>query len=93
MKHLTQIPPETARDFKNSAQTGPGYQIVSVEPTDGRTFDPAVVSEGHVIQVRGFREVPSAPQDVARVKLSHRRWNFRRDRPTSEAPRSKAATA
>jgi len=41
--------------------------------------------------VRGFSEVPFAPEDVARVKLSHRRWNFRRDRPTSEALRSKAA--
>jgi hypothetical protein len=93
MKRLVQIPPETTKDLKNSAQTGPGYQIVSVELTDGRTFDPAVISEGHVIQVRGFSEVPFAPGDVASVKLSHRRWNFRRDRPTSEAPRSKAATA
>jgi hypothetical protein len=93
MKHLTQIPAETALDLKNAAQTGPGYQIVSVELTDGRTFDPAVVSEGHVIQVRGFNEVPFAPQDVARVMLSHRRWNFRRDRPTSEASRSKGASA
>ncbi len=93
MKRLVQIPPETAKDLKNATQTGPGYQIVSVELVDGRTFDPAVVSEGHVIQVRGFREVPFAPEDVASVKLSHRRWNFRRDRPTSEAPRSKAATA
>ncbi len=93
MKHLTQIPPETARDLKNATQTGPGYQIVSVELVDGRTFDPAVVSEGHVIQVRGFKDVPFAPEDVARVMLSHRRWNFRRDRPESEAPRSKAAAA
>jgi hypothetical protein len=79
MKHLTQISPETARDLKNAAQTGPDYQIISVELTDGTTFDPAVVSEGHVIQVRGFREIPFAPEDVASVKLSHRRWNFRRD--------------
>jgi hypothetical protein len=93
MKRLVQIPPETAKDLKKVNQTGPGYQIVSVELADGRTFDPAVVNEGHVIQVRGFSEVPFAPEDVARVKLSHRRWNFRRDRPTSEAPRSKAATA
>ena len=93
MKRLVQIPPETAKDLKNATQTGPGYQIVSVELTDGRTFDPAVVSEGHVIQVRGFREVPFAPEDVARVKLSHRRWNFRRARPESEGPRSRAASA
>jgi hypothetical protein len=93
MKRLVQIPPETARDLKKAAQTGPGYQIVSVELVDGRTFDPAVVSEGHVIQVRGFKEVPFAPQDVARVKLSHRRWNFRRDWPESERPRIRAASA
>jgi hypothetical protein len=59
---MVQIPPDTAKDLKKVARTGPGYQIVSVELTDGRTFDPAVVSEGHVIQVRGFNEVPSHPR-------------------------------
>ena len=93
MKPLVQIRSETARDLKNSAQTGPGYQIVSVELVDGRTFDPAVVSEGYVIQVRGFRDVPFAAGDVARVKLSHRRWNFRQDWAESERPRSRAASA
>jgi hypothetical protein len=57
MKQLVQIPLETAEDLKNSAQTGPGYQVVSVELVDGRNFDPVMVSEGHVIQVRGFREL------------------------------------
>jgi hypothetical protein len=93
MKRLVPIPPETARDLKKATQTGPGYQIVSVELTDGRTFDPAVVSEGHVIRVRGFNEVPFAPENIVSVKLSHRRWNFRRASPESERPRSRAASA
>jgi hypothetical protein len=92
MKYLIQIPPEVAKALKKAAQTGPGYQIASVQLTDGRTFDPAVVSEGHVIQVRGFAEVPFAPDDVASVELSRKRWNFRRDRPTPE-PHRKAASA
>jgi hypothetical protein len=58
MKQLVQIPLETAEDLKNAAQTGPGYQVVSVELVDGRIFDPVMVSEGHVIQVRGFRDCP-----------------------------------
>lgn len=53
MKHLVQIPPETTKDLKKAAQTGPGYQIVSVELTDGRTFVLAVVSEGQGIKA-GF---------------------------------------
>jgi hypothetical protein len=93
MTPLVQIPLETARDLKNAPQTGPGYQVVSVELVDGRTFDPVVVSEGHVIQVRGFSEVPFAPDDVARVELSQRRWNFRQDWREQGAPRSRAATA
>jgi hypothetical protein len=52
-----------------------------------------VVSEGHVIQVRGFSDVPFAPEDVARVRLSHRRWNFRQDWREPGEPRSRAATA
>jgi hypothetical protein len=93
VKPLVQIPLETARDLKNSAQTGPGYQVVSVELVDGRIFDPVVVSEDHVIQVRGFNEVPFAPEDVARVKLSHRRWNFRQDGREGAGPRSRSASA
>jgi hypothetical protein len=30
-----------------------------------------------VIQVRGHREVPFTPEEVASVDVNHKRWNFR----------------
>jgi hypothetical protein len=36
-----------------------------------------VTSEGCVIQVRGHRDVPFSPEEVAAVDVNHKRWNFR----------------
>jgi hypothetical protein len=58
-------------------ETGPGYQIVSIELKDGRRFDQVVASEGCIIAVRGYTEVPFQSHEVANVKLNHKRWNFR----------------
>ena len=44
---------------------------------DGRLFDQVVASEGCLIEVRGYLEIPFAPDDVASVSINHKRWNFR----------------
>ena len=56
---------------------GIGYQVVSVELKDGRFFDQVVASEGCIIEVRGYKEIPFAPDDVASVKVNHKRWNLK----------------
>jgi hypothetical protein len=90
MKTLVPIPPESANDLKRQKQTGPGYQVVSVELKDGRCFDPVVVSEGCVIAVQGYAEVPFQFGEVATVRLNHKRWNFR---VSSELQRAKGKSA
>jgi hypothetical protein len=94
MKCLVPIPPETATDLKQQRQTGLGYQVVSVQLKDGRSFDQVVVSEGCIITVRGYAEVPFQLDEVATVKVNHKRWNFREwsDKGQHRA-KSKAATA
>jgi hypothetical protein len=77
MKCLVPIPQEAADELKRERQTGPGYNFVSIELKDGRYFEQAVLSEGCVIAVRGYTEIPFRNHDVATVKLSSKPWNFR----------------
>ncbi|HET8926116.1 MAG TPA: hypothetical protein VFN26_24240 [Candidatus Acidoferrum sp.] len=77
MKGLFPIPEPCLDQLKRSAETGFGYQVVSVELKDGRTFDQVVVSECCIIEVRGYAEIPFVPHDVATVSINHKRWNFR----------------
>lgn len=77
MKCLFPIPEKCLEHLKQGGETGIGYQIVSVELKDGRCFDQVVASEGCIIEVRGCKEIPFAPDDVAVVSVNHKRWNFR----------------
>jgi hypothetical protein len=77
MNHLVTLPNEWADCLRRHEQTGLGYQVVSVNLRDGRRFGQVVVSEGCVIQIRGHRDVPFTQDEVASVKVNHRRWNFR----------------
>ena len=77
MKCLFPIPQACLDHLKRSAETGIGYHVVSVELKDGRFFDQVVVSECCIVAVRGYNEIPFAPDEVAVVSVNHKRWNFR----------------
>lgn len=77
MNCLHPIPKECLALLRQDAETGIGYQIVSVELKDGRSFDQVVVSEGCLIEVRGFREIPFSADEIASIVVNHKRWNFR----------------
>ncbi len=77
MKRLVPIPREQADRLRGHGNTGPGYQVVSVTLKNGKHFDQVVTSEGCVIQVRGHKDVPFAPDEVASVNVNHQPWNFR----------------
>lgn len=77
MKCLHRIPTECLAHLKDSAETGIGYQIVSLALKDGRHFDQVVVSEGCIIQVRGHRGIPFSVEDIASISVNHNPWNFR----------------
>jgi hypothetical protein len=84
MKHLVTIPSECVDYLKRQGDTGLGYQVVSVNLRDGRSFGHVIVSEGCVIQVRGHRGVPFKQDEVTSVQVNHQPWNFRV--PDSVAP-------
>ncbi len=77
MKRLTPIPHEHATLLKHHKETGFGYHVVSVTLKNGKHFEQVVTSEGCVIQVRGHRDVPFSPEEVAAVDVNHKSWNFR----------------
>ena len=39
--------------------------------------DQVLASEGCIIEVRGYKEIPFGPDDVTSVKVNHKSWNFR----------------
>lgn len=77
MNCLHPIPKECLALLQQNAETGIGYQIVSVELKNGRSFDQVVVSEGCIIEVRGYREIPFSVDEVTSICVSHNHWNFR----------------
>lgn len=79
MKRLVHIPNEWATHLRGHKETGMGYHVVSVTLKSGKQFEQVVASEGCVIQVRGHREVPFSPDEVASVDVNHKRWNFREE--------------
>jgi hypothetical protein len=93
MKCLVPIPPETVTSLKQEKETGLGYQIISVVLKDGTRFEQVVASEGCIIAVRGFAEVPFKFSEVATVEVSHKRWNFRKWSDARKLKKSKAASA
>jgi hypothetical protein len=76
-KCLYPVPQACLDHLKRCEDTGFGYQIISVDLSDGRRFDQVVASEGCIIEVRGYKEIPFAPEEVASVSVNHNRWNFR----------------
>ncbi|MGB7282187.1 MAG: hypothetical protein WBE13_07995 [Candidatus Acidiferrum sp.] len=77
MKRLVPIPSGFVDHLKAAGETGIGYQVASVQLRDGRFFEQVVTSEGCIIEVRGYKEIPFSPEDVASVSVNHKHWNFR----------------
>jgi len=77
MQCLFPIPQACLDHLKRGGETGAGYQVISVTLQDGRCFDQVVASEGCIIEVRGYKEIPFTPGEVLSVSVNHKDWNFR----------------
>jgi putative SOS response-associated peptidase YedK len=78
MKKLVPIPAESLKRLKKDDVKDFGHQFVSVRLKDGRFFPQAVASEGCLIQVKGFREIPFVETDIESVDADGEPWVFRR---------------
>ena len=79
---------ESAKRLKAEQEAGPGYHLVSVRLQDGRYFEPAVASDGFIIQVKDYRDVPFAAEEVESVAVTAKCWNFRRKKKEEDRPKS-----
>jgi len=77
MRKLVPIPTESLKRLKPDDLKSFGYQFVSVKLKDGRVFAQAVASEGCLIQVKGFREIPFVETDIESVDADGEPWIFR----------------
>jgi hypothetical protein len=94
MKRLVPIPVDSVNRLKQEKETGLGYQTVSVQLRNGRYFDQAIASEGCIIAVRGYDDVPFTPDEVEHVAVTHKHWNFRESSDVRRyREKSRAATA
>ncbi len=60
-------------------ETGMGYQVISVFINDGRQFDQVVVDSGYITRVRGYKDIPFAESDIAEIRITHDKWNWKED--------------
>jgi hypothetical protein len=73
------LPKVWSEFLAKNPETGMGYQVVSVTLRDGRKIeDVAIIQSSEIAKVRGHREIPFEPNDIIDMKLTHRRWQFRR---------------
>ena len=57
-----------------------GYQVVTVVLKDGKRFDQVAVVEGRITEIRGHKDIPFVEDDIAKIILTHDKWNFNAER-------------
>jgi len=67
-------------ELVDKPETGMGYQIISVVLTNGRRFDQVAVVEGRLTQIRGLVDIPFTEGEIAKIILTHDKWDFNAER-------------
>lgn len=92
MKHLVEVPVAFRDQLQQSQESGFGYHVASVGLKNGKVFEQVAVSEGCIIEVRGYDGIPFTANEIESIKVNHKRWNFR-DRSHEHESKARAATA
>lgn len=76
---IPRLPQQWAEFLHKQPETGMDYQTVTVTLRDGRAFDDvAIIHSCYIGEVRGHDVVPFSPDEIASIKLTHSKWEFRR---------------
>lgn len=60
-----------AEYLADEAETGMGYQVVSIYLKDGRSFDRVALVGGIISNVSGSQEIPFSEEEIARIVVTH----------------------
>jgi predicted fused transcriptional regulator/phosphomethylpyrimidine kinase len=77
---MIELSPKWVIELSSKPETGIGYQVISIVLKDGRRFDQVVVVEGRITQIRGREDIPFTEDQIARMLLTHEKWNFNAER-------------
>jgi hypothetical protein len=75
--HL-ELPDKWAPCLLKQAETGMGYQTAAITLQDGRVIDDVLIVGGTIAEVRGCDTIPFAVEDISDIRVTHRKWEFRR---------------
>ena len=67
-------------ELASKAETGMGYQVVSVVLKDGQKFDQVAIVEGRITEIRGRKDIPFTEDQIVQIVLTHDKWNFNAER-------------
>jgi len=57
-------------------ETGMGYQTGDVTLSDGRVFTDVVIVGGYITGIRGRTDIPFEGNDVTKIEITGRKWNW-----------------
>jgi hypothetical protein len=73
------IPEHWSKYIFSQPETGMDYHTTCVTLLDGRIFeDVAIIHSSIIGEVRGYDSIPFAADEIADIKITHRKWSFRR---------------
>ena len=55
-----------------------GYQTASVGLCDGRIIEDVLIVGGIITEVRGYDSIPFSADEISNIRVTHRKWEFRR---------------
>src|SRR5438067_12882900 len=74
---LNTLPQRLRQYLLDQPETTDDLHVVSVILKDGRVFEDVAISHCSLVAaVRGHSHVPFAAQDIAELRVTHRRWGF-----------------
>ena len=73
-----ELPDKWAPRLLSQGETGMGYTTASIVLRDGTTIEDVLIVGGTIAEVRGHDFIPFAVEDIADIKATHRKWEFRK---------------
>jgi hypothetical protein len=78
-KEIRKLPKRWAEFLFRQAETGMGYQVVTITLDDGTKIEDVAIVESEIIgEIRNQPEMTFDPERIASIEVTHRKWQFRR---------------